>query len=158
MSLQKIIRLFIDHLGLDLVDIKPELTDRGMVLGTRISLVFLGICAYLLIGFYPRVLHAAYAAYTIYGAGLTPALMAAFFWKRATPMGGACSVAAGMVATLAWEFGVQPALAGSPLGGVDPVIPSVMVSLLTLVGVSLAGRRPAREKWLPFFDEGHAGS
>jgi SSS family solute:Na+ symporter/sodium/proline symporter len=82
---------------------------------------------------------------------VTPAVLAAFFWKRATALGGACSVGAGMAATLLWEFAVQPAMEGTRLGAVDPVIPAVLASVLTLVCVSLAGKRPPREKWLPFF-------
>jgi len=132
-----------------------EPTDRERIWFLRTMVVLLGLWAFAQITWFHNVLQAALYAYTMYGAGVTPAVLAAFFWKRATPLGGACSVGAGMAATLAWEFGLQPALAGSPLGEVDPVIPAVAVSVLTLVGVSLAGRRPAREKWLPFFDEGH---
>ena len=84
--------------------IKPDISDRSIVLGTRVSLVILGICAYGLIGFFPRILQAAYAAYTIYGAGLTPALMATFFWKRATAKAGVVSISAGMFITIGWEI------------------------------------------------------
>jgi len=34
-------------------------------------------------------------AYTIYGAGITPALLAAFFWPRATAAGALSSMIAG---------------------------------------------------------------
>jgi Na+/proline symporter len=65
--------------------IKPDITDKGIVFWSRFVVVILGLCAYSLLSFFPRVLSAAYAAYTVYGAGITPALLATFFWKRATP-------------------------------------------------------------------------
>ncbi|MFH1941276.1 MAG: sodium:solute symporter family protein, partial [bacterium] len=129
--------------------IKPDISDKSMVLGSRIALVVLGLCAYLLIGFYPRILHAAYAAYTIYGAGLTPALMATFFWKRATPSAGVVSISSGMCVTVGWEiakriFGVEPL-------GIPAVYPALLSSIVLLVVVSLLTQRPSEEKWRPFF-------
>ena len=55
---------------------------------------------------------------------------------------------------LLWEFLIQPALSGTGLGAVDPVIPAVIASFSTLILVSLVQAPPAREKWLPFFDPG----
>ena len=132
-----------------------ETGEKERVWFLRVVVIGLGIWAFLQIAFFQNVLQAALYAYTMYGAGVTPAVLAAFFWKRATPWGGALSVAAGMLATVAWEFVVQPALSGTPLGGVDPVIPAVAISLTTLIVVSLSGDRPSRDKWLPFFDEGY---
>ena len=129
--------------------------DGERVWFLRVTVVVLGLWAFAQITWFRNVLQAALYAYTMYGAGVTPAVLAAFFWKRATPAAGAASVGAGMVATLLWKFAVQPALEGTALGRVDAVIPAVAASLLTLVLVSLAGRPPAREKWLPFFDEGY---
>jgi SSS family solute:Na+ symporter/sodium/proline symporter len=131
-----------------------EPTDRERIGILRVVVVLLGIWAYLQITLFSNVLQAALYAYTMYGAGITPAILAAFFWKRATAAGGAFSIAAGMAATLIWEFAVQPALSGSPLGAVDPVIPAIFVSIGTLVVVSMAGRPPGTEKWRPFFRSG----
>lgn len=132
-----------------------EPTGRESVFLLRAVVVVLGIWAFLQIAAFENVLDAALYAYTMYGAGITPAVLAAFFWKRATPLAGACSVGMGMAATLLWEFLVQPALGPGGIGEVDAVIPALLLSGLTLVVVSLAGRRPPREKWLPFFDEGY---
>ena len=43
-------------------------------------------------------------AYTMYGAGITPALLAALVWPRATKEAGISSIAAGMSVTLLWEL------------------------------------------------------
>lgn len=130
-----------------------EPSNRERVWFLRAVVIALGIWAYLQVTLFQNVLQAALYAYTMYGAGVTPAILAAFFWKRATPLGGASSVGAGMIMTIAWEFLIQPYLAGSSLGDVDPVIPAVVVSMTTLILVSLAGRAPEPKKWAPFFDE-----
>ncbi|NIM17994.1 MAG: sodium:solute symporter family protein [Candidatus Aminicenantes bacterium] len=131
--------------------IKPDISDKAMVLGTRVALVILGVLSYLLIGFFPRILRAAYAAYTIYGAGLTPALIATFFWKRATPKAGVISISAGMLVTIEWEifnkiFGLYP-------WGIPAVYPALISSVLLLILVSYLCSPPAKEKWQPFFKE-----
>jgi SSS family solute:Na+ symporter len=129
--------------------VKPDISDRSMVLGTRISLVVLGVCAYGLIGFFPRILQAAYAAYTVYGAGLTPVLIATFFWKRATPVAAVFSILAGMLVTIGWEIANK--LIGHPPLGMPAVYPALVCSVVLLVVVSLLGKKPSDEKWLPFF-------
>jgi len=130
--------------------IKPDISDRYMVLGTRITLVVLGLCAYGLIGFFPRILKAAYAAYTIYGAGLTPALMATFFWKRATPWAGVLSMSAGISVTIGWEV-VNRIIGHLPLG-VPAIYPALISSVVLLIGISLISKKPPKEKWKPFFE------
>jgi SSS family solute:Na+ symporter/sodium/proline symporter len=139
-----------------LLPAKP--TDRESVWFLRVVVILLGIWAFLQTTLFENVLQAALYAYTMYGAGVTPAVLGAFFWKRATPLGGACSVGAGMAATLLWEFVAQPNLGDSSLGAVDPVIPAILISVLTLVLVSLAGKPPEREKWLPFYNEGYGNN
>ena len=131
--------------------IKPKISDKSMVLGTRVTLVILGILSYLLIGFFPRILQAAYAAYTIYGAGLTPALMATFFWKRATPKAGVISISAGMLVTVVWEV-INKVGGGLPLG-VPAVYPALISSVVLLILVSLIDAPPDKKKWQPFFNQ-----
>jgi SSS family solute:Na+ symporter/sodium/proline symporter len=131
--------------------IKPKISDKKMVLGTRVTLVILGILSYLLINFFPRVLQAAYAAYTIYGAGLTPAIMATFFWKRATTKAGVISISAGMSVTVVWEI-INKVTGQLPLG-VPAIYPALISSVALLILVSLFDDPPAKEKWQPFFKE-----
>jgi SSS family solute:Na+ symporter len=128
-----------------------EPTEGERVWLLRGIVVLLGIWAFLQVTWFRSVLQAALYAYTMYGAGVTPAILGAFFWKRATPLAGAFSVGMGMAATLLWEFVVQPALGGSVLGTVDPVIPAVLLSVGTLIAVSLLGKPPAPDRWRPFF-------
>ncbi len=131
--------------------INPNLSDKKTILLSRLIVIVLGLIAYGLISFYPRVLDAAYAAYTVYGAGLTPALMAVFFWKRATVKGGVLSIMGGMATTLIWEI-LNKVLGNFPLG-LPSVYPALLVSITLLVAVSLMTPKPSPEKWKPFFKE-----
>ncbi len=129
--------------------INPDLPDKQMILLSRIVVVVLGIIAFSLISFFPRILDAAYAAYTVYGAGITPALMAVFFWKRATVSGGVLSILGGMSVTIIWEI-INKIQGHQPLG-IPAVYPALVCSLLLLVGISFLTAKPAKKKWQPFF-------
>ncbi len=131
--------------------INPELPDKKMILFSRVVVVGLGVIAYSLISFFPRILNAAYAAYTVYGAGITPALLAVFFWKRATVKGGVFSILGGMLTTVAWEIANK--LSGALPLGMPAVYPALCVSVCLLVCVSLATPKPTPEKWKPFFKQ-----
>lgn len=131
--------------------IKPDISDKSMVLGTRVTLVILGILGYGLIGFFPRVLSAAYAAYTVYGAGLTPALIATFFWKRATAKAAVVSISSGMIVTIGWEI-AKKIMGELPLG-VPAVYPALACSVILLIVISLLDEKPSDEKWKPFYKE-----
>jgi Na+/proline symporter len=130
--------------------INPDLEDKKMILYSRLFVIILGFIAYSLISFFPRILDAAYAAYTIYGAGITPALLAVFFWKRATVAGGVLSMLGGMTTTIIWEI-LNKALGHQPLG-MPAIYPALICSLVLLVGVSLGGEKPSPDKWKQFFD------
>ncbi len=123
--------------------IDPDVSQKKIVLYSRIAVIVLGLIAYFQIQFFSRVLEMALYAYTMYGVGLTPAIMAAFFWKRATAAGGVAGIAAGMIITLVWEF------SGQPLGW-PTIYPALIGSLLFLIGVSYMTPPPAESKWKPF--------
>jgi len=129
--------------------INPQISDEKIVLYSRIVIIILGICAYSLIQFFPRILDAAYAAYTVYGAGLTPALMATFFWKRATVKAGVYSILSGMSITIIWE--IIRKINGEFLWGIPAVYPALIMSVVMLIGISLLQLPPEKEKWQPFF-------
>ncbi|MFZ5518343.1 MAG: sodium:solute symporter family protein [Candidatus Zhuqueibacterota bacterium] len=129
--------------------INPAISDKRIIFYSRLVVILLGGMAYGLIQFFPRVLDAAYAAYTVYGAGITPALIATFFWKRATPLAGVASMLAGTVLTVVWE--IIRRVQGEFLFGLPAIYPALIGSLLCLILISLLQPPPAREKWQPFF-------
>jgi SSS family solute:Na+ symporter len=128
--------------------INPKASERHLVWLLRGLVVALGLIAFDISTRSTKFLEVALRAYTIYGTGITPSLVAALTWKRATAQGAVASIAIGVATTLIWEFGGFGASTG-----VDPVIPAITLSVLTLVTVSLLTPPPRREQLKPFFGE-----
>jgi solute:Na+ symporter, SSS family len=123
--------------------INPGASDRQLLLWTRLLVVILGALGFVALRFFQTILAMALWAYTMYGAAVTPALLAAFIWPRATRHGGVASIASGMAFTLGWEIYAQNA------GGVYPfnlptIYPAVAASVLMLVVVSLSTPAPSK--------------
>lgn len=129
--------------------IRPDISERDFVNYSRIAVVLLGLFAFVQLRFFDSILEMALYAYTMYGVGITPAIMAAFFWKRATAAGGVTGIALGMTTTLVWELGGL-----SEITGLDTVIPALLASVLGIVLVSLFTEKPAPETVEPFFQKG----
>ncbi|MDE3180552.1 MAG: sodium:solute symporter family protein, partial [Acidobacteriota bacterium] len=116
-------------------------SDRALLLLSRTIVVVLGLIA-LAQAFQPSILKEAVYAYDVYGAGITPAVIAAFFWKRATAAGGLSSIIAGTFVALLWKME----------GYHFPMIfPALAASLAALFLVSYLTPPPADAKWQPFF-------
>lgn len=140
--------------------VDPNAPEGRVVLVQRVMIAVLGLIAYLIATRFTTILQMAFTAYTMVGAGLTPALLAAFLWKRVTPAGGTASIAAGMLVTtlIAWR---QEALSGwlsAQMGrAVDVteymIYPAVLASILCLVVVSLATPASPPERWRPFVEQ-----
>ena len=125
--------------------LNPGATDRQIVLYTRIAVAALAAIGVIAGSFFPTILAMALWAYTMYGAGITPALLAAFVWPRATPAAGVLSIAAGMLVTLTWEIiGLARGSADAPayLLGLQTIYPAVFASIATLMGVTLLRSEP----------------
>ncbi len=125
--------------------INPGVTDAQMVVYTRLIVVVIGGLGYIAGDFFPTILAMALWAYTMYGAGITPALLGALLWKRATRQGGVASIAVGMVTTLGWEMvGLVRAVDGDPeyLFGWQTAYPALALSIGTLIVVSLLTSPP----------------
>lgn len=106
--------------------------NRQMLRVSRACVLGLGILGYILIKFFPNLLALQMYAYTMYGAAISPALVAAVVCpERVTKKGGIGSVLVGSVVTIAmeilkkhgWEFAVT----------YPSVMPAVICSILVLV-------------------------
>ena len=143
--------------------LKPDADQLKMVALQKTFVVLVGVCAFLMI-FIPTVLHSrisvlryAYFAYTMYGVAITPALLAALAWKRATRAGGLASILCGAVMALALELIVPNVFPqfmrdGDPWG-VPSNYPAALVSIGALVIVSLATPPPKPEELGTFFEK-----
>ena len=117
--------------------------QKKIVFLSRVLVIILGIIAYIVSlgfakssGFFERALY----AYTIYGAAITPSLVAALFWKGATKEGAIASILAGTLTTLLWKEStfIQNIVPGRIYGTMDEVLPAISLSIISLVIVSLA--------------------
>ena len=106
-------------------------TDKQKLNMTRIVVLVFGIVAFLVLKQFPTILSIQMYSYTIYGAGLTPAVLAAVLWKKATPAGGIASMLVGAGGTLVWEL-----LLKKP-GGYDAALLMIPAAAIVLVAVSL---------------------
>ncbi|HYU81047.1 MAG TPA: sodium:solute symporter family protein, partial [Vicinamibacterales bacterium] len=124
--------------------INPAASDKQVLLLTRIFVVVLGLLGFVALRFFSTILQMALWAYTMYGASITPALLAVFLWPRVTRAGGVASIATGMITTLGWEIYARYA-DGYPYE-LSTVYPALALSLVALVGVSFATPPPSREE------------
>jgi SSS family solute:Na+ symporter/sodium/proline symporter len=139
--------------------LRPAASQREIIAFQRAMIVVLAGVAFLVTFRFQTILEMALYAYTMVGAAVTPALLAAFLWRRVTPAGGTASVAAGVVTTVVFAVLVQiEAVAELDFGlfvlplDYDYIIyPAGIASILCLVVVSLLGKRSPEAKWRPFW-------
>ena len=109
---------------------------------------------------FENILDMALYAYTMVGAAVTPALLAAFLWKRATPMGGMVSIASGIAGTIIFAGMARFGFETLPLGFMELpldydyiIYPAGFLSIVSLIVVSLITPPAGEEKWRPFATE-----
>ena len=116
--------------------------EKKIVLLSRLMVLVLGIIAYIVslgfansAGFFEKALY----AYTIYGAAITPVLVAALFWKKASKVGAIISIIAGTVTTLMWKEAdfIQSLVPEGIYNSMDEVLPAITISVIGLVAGSL---------------------
>lgn len=125
---------------------RPDASDQAKLRVQRVSVLVLALIGILLLTRFESVLTMALYAYSVIGAALTPALVAAFTWRRVTAQGAAACLFGGL--------GTIVGLAALGSMGVDlsltlgdtvfdfsssdyVVVPGVLVSVSLLVAVSL---------------------
>lgn len=141
---------FIKDIYLNFINKDIDENDKKVVFISRVIVVLFGIIALGVAFVFKQsttVFERALYAYTIYGASITPVVVAALFWKRATKAGAVTSIICGTVITLLWGEVLRDVLAkGVPiLAELDAVLPAIFVSCLALLIVSLA-TKPEPEK------------
>jgi SSS family solute:Na+ symporter/sodium/proline symporter len=131
--------------------INPQISQTTIVRFQRIAIVILGVIAYVVASFFKSILDMAFTAYTMVGAGITPALLAAFLWKRVTIQGGVASIIAGLGVPLV--ITIANFILTEPLMDTDYIIlPSAAASIICLIGVSLMTNPSPEDKWKPFME------
>jgi SSS family solute:Na+ symporter/sodium/proline symporter len=122
--------------------INPQASQATLLRAARVLVVLITAGALALSFSSERFFDTALFAYTLYGVGITPVLLAALFWRRATPAGAVASMLCATSLALVWkinDYGAEAArYFGQPEGSrVGAVIPSILVASVVLVTVSL---------------------
>jgi SSS family solute:Na+ symporter/sodium/proline symporter len=146
--------------------VNPEASEAKKLALQRAFVAIFGGLGILLLTQFQTVLSMALYAYSLVGASLTPALLAAFLWKRVTPQGGVACIAGGLVTIIGMamlaRIGVDftMTIGGTAFDFASSdyiVIPGVLMSIGLLVGVSLLTKPSPPEKWAPFFQPTNEG-
>jgi len=135
--------------------VNPTATERQILLISRGLVLILGLIAFLLVSQFKTVLNAAFTAYNIYGTSITPALLAAFLWKRATKEGAIASIMTGASVTIIWTY-FLPSWSG--FTDMHPFLqeltyPAAGFSIVALVAGSLLTSPPPQGSLDHFFND-----
>lgn len=130
--------------------IRPRAVDREVLLVSRLMVALLGVSALWQSLHTESVLKKSLYAYTIYSAALTPVILAAFFWRRATAAGAVTSIALGTVVTVGWDSALVKRIFPPVIAQRDAIVPALLISLIALFAISLLTPAPSEEKLRPF--------
>lgn len=130
--------------------IVPKASNKKILIVSRLMVALLGMWALYQAQHIQSVLQKALYAYTIYSAALTPVILAAFFWKRATALGAVSSIGAGTAVTILWDSSLVRTHLPMALAERDAIFPALLISLLCLVIVSFVTAPPSVAQLEPF--------
>jgi SSS family solute:Na+ symporter len=130
--------------------INPQASNKKTLIISRLMVVLLGLWALYQSMHIESVLKKSLYAYTIYGAALTPVILATFYWRRATAAGAVASIAVGTVVTVFWDTAFVHAHLPAIVSERDAIFPALLASLICLFVVSLATAPPSERQLLPF--------
>ena len=133
----------------------PAATEKQILLISRSLVLILGVIAFLLVSQFKTVLNAAFTAYNIYGTSITPSLLAAFLWKRATSQGAIASIITGATVTIIWTYFLPD---WSGFKQLHPFLqeltyPAAGLSILMLFIGSLITKPPEKDSLDEFFND-----
>jgi len=117
--------------------INPQATNKKTLIISRLMVVLLGLWALYQSLHIESVLKKSLYAYTIYGAALTPVILATFYWRRATAAGAVASIAVGTVVTVFWDTAFIHSRLPAIVSDRDAIFPALLASLLCLLPAPL---------------------
>ena len=108
---------------------RPTANSKEILLITKLAIPLLGVVSYVLLEFFPTILKIQMFSYSIYAAGITPAVLAVFIWPRVNKIGGVSSMIVGVLVTIIWEV-------VKPYDIISSVV-AIPLAILTLIFLSL---------------------
>ena len=133
----------------------PKATEKQVLLFSRALVLILGLIGFLLVSQFKTVLNAAFTAYNIYGTSITPSLLAAFLWKRATRQGAIASIITGATITITWTYFLPKWPHFKELNPFlqELTYPAAGLSILMLIFISLVTKPPSEKLLKQFFND-----
>ena len=135
--------------------LRPSASNKQVLLVSRLMVVALGLWA-LYQGLHTEsVLKKSLYAYTIYSAALTPVILAAFYWRRATASAAVASIFTGTLVTVTWgsafwDSAFHATHLPAVLANQDAILPALLASLACLILVSFITRAPSSSQLATF--------
>lgn len=132
--------------------IKKDADDKQKMTALRFSILLVAVLSFVLGFYFPDILSVQMYAYTMYGATITPALICALFYKKATKAGGLAGIIAGAVVTILWDvilnspFGIKSAIISVPLAFLAIFLVSAMTQNWDKVPLEAVYARSDEEK------------
>jgi SSS family solute:Na+ symporter/sodium/proline symporter len=117
--------------------VRRDAPNGEILLVSRLMVALLGVWALYQALHTESVLKKSLYAYTIYSAALTPVILAAFYWRRATAPAAVASIFTGTVVTVCWDTSWVHTHLPLALADRDAIFPALVASLLCLFAVSL---------------------
>jgi len=130
--------------------VQPEASNKRILIVSRLMVVLLGLWSLYQALHTESVLKKSLYAYTIYSAALTPVILAAFYWKRATAIAAVSSIAVGTLVTVLWDTGFVRAHIPQVISQRDAIFPALISSLVCLLLISFVTAPPSPEQLRPF--------
>jgi SSS family solute:Na+ symporter/sodium/proline symporter len=130
--------------------VRPSGSNAKILIVSRVIVVGLGAWALWQSLGTTSVLKQSLYAYTIYSAAVTPVILAAFFWRRATAADAVTSIAAGTLVTILWDKPLVSQHLPASLAARDAILPALIASVLCLGLVSLFTLPPREAQLRPF--------
>jgi solute:Na+ symporter, SSS family len=131
--------------------INPGASQARKLMVSRLLVVALGVFAVLQATQFESVLKASLYAYTVYGAAVTPSVLAVFFSKRVTTAAVITSILLGTAVTISWQLAQTygPISMREAIRDIDAIYPALIMSVSSLVLVSLLTESTIRSRPTP---------
>ena len=123
------------------MDLGPGMTTPAR---QRTLVVILGVIALLPAFLWEEFLSVALYAYTLYGASLTPALLAALLRPATSARAVVGGMVAGLGTALVWKVLLDTGLLTGIFAGVDPILPALGANAVVLLVLEATRRDPRK--------------
>ena len=119
----------------------PKMTDKSLVLTSRIIVVISGILAVLFAMKPPGLISVVMGEiFGFVGCSFFIPLLCAFYWGRATKQGAFASMLGGAV-----SYGLWKAFVPKNLSSIHPILVGIVIGLILMLVVSYATNKPSKE-------------